>query len=108
MASSRESLCEGFSHCFDNSVVGAAATKIAAHALANFFVAEVDVVRCYIFGYGARHTALDLIGHADGRTNLPWRAVSALEAVMLDKGALQRMHFARSSNAFYRRDRPAL
>ena len=69
---------------------------------------RVDLVRCYIFGYGARHTALDLIGHADGRTNLPRRAVAALEAVMLDEGALQGMDIARSSDALYRRDRPAL
>src|ERR1700688_3569199 len=99
MASWREFLREGHSHGLDNSVVGAAATKIAAHAFANFFIAERDVVRCYMFGYGAWHTALDLTGHADGRTNLPRRAVTALEAVMLDEGALQGMHFARSSNA---------
>jgi hypothetical protein len=51
-----------------------------------------------------RHTSAQFVGHANGGTDLPGRAVTALEAVVLDEGPLQWMHVAVRREAFDRRD----
>jgi hypothetical protein len=60
----------------DNAGIGTTAADVATHAFAH------------------RHSRrTTFIQKAGGRHNLPWRAVTALKAVMFDERRLQRMEF---------------
>src|SRR4051794_30395510 len=75
----------------NDAVMRAAAAQIAAHALAQFVMAERETVRRKIAGDVARHTGACFGDHRNRRANLAGRTVAALEAVMLDKRLLERM-----------------
>jgi hypothetical protein len=56
----------------------------------------------------AGHAAPDLVGHADGGTELPGGTVSALKTIMLDEGGLKRVQPIFTAEPFDRRDRAIL
>lgn len=74
--------------CSDDIRIGAAAAQISAHQLA-----DLVGVRGLAFGQ-----------EACCRTNLSWRAIAALEGVMVDEGLLQGMQRAIPGKTFYGRD----
>src|ERR1700751_2802360 len=59
-------------------------------------------------GHEARKSALHPAGHRHSRAELPRSTVAALEAVMLNERALQRVRAALSAKSFDGRDRTAL
>jgi hypothetical protein len=77
-------------HSFGDPEIGAAAAKIAAHALSD------------TFGIAARLAFLD---EADRTHDLAWRAEAALKAIMLDEGRLNRVQLLAARYAFDREDR---
>ena len=54
------------------------------------------------------NAALCLCSHSDCRTDLSRCTIAALEAVMVDKGLLQRMQAIRGRKSFHRRDRASV
>ena len=78
----------------DDVHVGAAAAQVAAHALADLVVVE-----------RRRPRRAASSSSADGRADLPGRAVAALEGVVLDERLLQRVQRVAVGQALDRRDR---
>ena len=78
-----------FQHRFGDSLIGAAAAEISAHALAN----ALRIV-----------AGLTLLDQTDRAHDLAGRAKPALQAVMGDKGLLHRMKPAALRHAFDRQD----
>jgi hypothetical protein len=89
-------------NCFGDAVIRAATAKIAAHALAQLIVAELDRRGGQVLGDHARHTTFQLRRHCYRRAKLPRCAVAALKPIMVEKGALQRMQRPSTSYAFDR------
>src|SRR5580700_220476 len=75
--------------------IGAAAADVAAHPFSDFVVGKLDR---RLFGdmrsYGAGVSGLYLFDHRHGGTDLPGRAISALERVVFDERLLHGMQFS--------------
>jgi hypothetical protein len=92
----------------DDLRVRPAATDVAAHPFAYFVVREPGRRHGHVFRDVAHVAAARLFEQADGRANLPRRAVPALEAVILDEGRLHRVELLPLRQPLDRRDLPAL
>src|SRR4051812_46800642 len=95
----------GVAHRFDNADIGAAATQVAAHPLADLRVRQFDRPRAADVG-GCRtdRARAYFAEHCHRRADLSRRAVAALEAVVLDERRLHRMQRGTVGEAFDRRD----
>ena len=71
-----------------------------SHPLTKFIVVQRHRIGRQVFGHEARKTALHLVSHGHGGAELPRGAVTALEAVMLNEGPLQRVQGARYAQPF--------
>jgi hypothetical protein len=91
----------------DNPVVCATPTQIPAHALLKLFAGQCDRLIGKILREVAGHAALNLFEHRYRRTNLPGRAITALEAIVLDEGFLQGVKRSLGPETLDGRDRPA-
>ena len=85
-----------------------AAAEIAAHPLPHLLARQLDPFPAKIARDLARHPTRRLSRHADGRTELPRRAVPALEAVMRHERHLQRMQPLALRQPLDRHDLPPL
>src|SRR3569833_1769301 len=65
---------------------------------------QVDVLAAQIGCQHARDAASCLLDHGERRAHLPGRAVTALESILLDERALQRMQLRLAGEPFHRRD----
>src|SRR6185437_928736 len=97
-SSSARSLSDDELHGLDDSVVGAAAAEVSAHALAHLVVLRRGRDR-------ARNAGPELAHHPERRADLAGCAIAALEAVAVDEGLLERMQLAVRREPFDRRDR---
>src|ERR1043165_9682370 len=84
-------LREGLGNRLSDTVVCAASTKVAAHPLAEFVMVEPNRLGRQVSRDSARHSSLYLVGHADRGTELAWRAITALKAIVLYERLLQWM-----------------
>src|ERR1700722_15179444 len=100
----RGQVAEGLMDCIDDAVVGAAATEIAAHPLAQLIVTERYRLRLEIRRDVTQHALAKLGGHADRRADLTGRAIAALKSVVFDERLLQGMQRARGAEALDGRD----
>jgi hypothetical protein len=75
-------------------------TEIAAHPLTELVMIEHETIGGESGGNVAWDAAARLLDHRDRRTDLAGCAVSALEAVMFDKGLLKGVQRADKSQAF--------
>src|SRR5438045_3947983 len=78
----------------DNVRVRGAATQVAAHALADLIPVECDDIDVEVGAHHARPAFLRFAQHCDGGDDLTRSAIAALEGIVLDKRALQRVHLA--------------
>src|SRR5205085_2795456 len=86
----------------DDADVGAAAAQVAAHALLDLGVGQLEGAGASR-GHRARHAGAILGEHPNRRADLSGRAVAALEAVVLDEGHLERVRRVLAADAFDRR-----
>ncbi len=77
-----------FGNGLDDAVVSPASAEVAAHAFADFTLVDRDNGGGEITGDDARDVALDFASHPDSGTELARCAISALKAIVLDKGLL--------------------
>ena len=77
----------------DDVGVRTAATEIAAHPLPNLVVGQSDSTGFshHIRGHVTCFAILRFLHQRHGRTDLSWRAESALKSVVLDEGGLHGM-----------------
>jgi hypothetical protein len=99
---------EGLRDRFDNTVVGSAPTDVSTHAFANFRLVEHHRRGSQIIGNIAGDVPFDLGCHPDGGTELPWRAIAALEAIMFNECLLKGMQIAVNGKTFDGGDVPPL
>jgi hypothetical protein len=92
----------------DDLRVCPAAADVAAHPFAYFVVREPGRRHGHVFRDVTHLPAPRLFEQADGRANLPRRAVPALRAVVLDEGRLHRVELIPLRQPLDRRDLPAL
>ena len=78
-------------HRRDDVRIGAAAAQVAAHALADFVVAEPGGAGAHVGRRRADLAGAVLVEQGDRRADLPRRAVAALEGVVLDERGLHRV-----------------
>ena len=93
-------------HGGDDIRIGGTAAQIAAHPLADLLVGQCRAVDrlsnvwCDVTG----HARVHLLNGADGREDLPRRAVAALKAVAVQEGGLHRVKLVAFGEAFNRND----
>lgn len=90
---------------FADPDVSATAAKIPAHAFAQFLFCKVGAT---VVRYRTGHSVFEFGKHADCGADLTGRAVTALEAIVLNKGLLQRVQLTIPREAFDGDDLTAL
>lgn len=90
---------------FADPDVSATAAKIPAHTFAQFLFCKVGAT---VVRYRTGHSVFEFGKHADCGADLTGRAVTALEAIVLNKGLLQRVQLTIPREAFDGDDLTAL
>jgi len=92
-------------HGRDDIHVRTAATDVAAHALADFFIRQLRRTASHVCGDRAGRAGVEFREQGRRRTDLPRRTVTALERILFDECALHWVQRAVARESFDRRDR---